>query len=277
MIKSFKVIINLLVFYTLLLIITSCGNTKEISYFQRTPDGRDTIRVAPNYVVKIAPGDILDVYITSLSSAASSFFNPYANGNIPQDQTTIGGGSFDASSSTRLAQQGTPGHLVDQAGMIEIPIIGQIKAAGYSTMELRNIIRDKLGKLLKGPIVDVRLLNFKISVTGEVNRPASYVIPNEQVTLPEALTMAGDLTIYGKRTNVMVIRDVNGLKEFGNVDITRRDFFNSPYYYLHPNDIVYVEPIKTRGLQTDRTNAILPVLFSAVSLLVVIVTNIHFK
>jgi polysaccharide export outer membrane protein len=105
---------------------------------------------------------------------------------------------------------------------------------------------------------------------GEVLRPSVYVIPNETITLPEALGLAGDMTIYGKRENVLVIRDENGKKVFGHVDLTTRDVYKSPYYYLHENDIVYVEPGKGRIAQTDKIYQLLPVVLSALSLISVI-------
>ncbi len=250
-----------------LFVISSCGNRKDITYFQRTPGQRDSVAVTPLYVARIEPGDILSIPITSLSPAASSFFNPYAGANSPDEATT--GTTYDASSATRLARDGAPGYLVDQDGLIEMPLLGQIKAAGLSTIELRNVIREKLKKYTKDPTVSVRLLNFKISVLGEVNRPSSYVIPNEQITLPDAIALAGDLTIYGKRNNILVVREEHGIKEFGHVDLTNRDVFSSPYYYLHPNDIVYVEPVKARSAATNQANIYLPVVFSALSLLIV--------
>lgn len=251
-------------------LLSSCGNPKYITYFQKTPGERDSINLPAAYIVKIQPGDILSIYVTSLNPAASSFFNPYAGGNISQDPATAVGTNFDANSAVRLARNGAAGYIVDEEGMVEIPLIGTLKLSGLSTSQARNLIKGKLTNLLKEPIVNVQLLNFKISVLGEVNRPSSYVIPNERISLPDALTMAGDLTIYGKRTNIMVIREEMGVKQFANVDLTSREIFTSPYYYLHPNDIVYVEPVKARSAQTDRTNSILPIVFSGLSLLIVV-------
>lgn len=256
--------------FLFVLIFFSCGNPKTITYFQKQPGQSDTINLPVSYIVKIQPGDILSIYVTSLNPAASSFFNPYAGGNTSQDPATAVGTNFDANSAVRLARNGAAGYIVDEEGMVEIPLIGQLKLQGLSTSQARSLIRSKLTNYLKEPIVNVQLLNFKISVLGEVNRPSSYVIPNERISLPDALTMAGDLTIYGKRTNVMVIRENMGVKEFANVDLTNRDVFTSPYYYLHPNDIVYVEPVKARSAETNRTNAILPILFSGLSLLIVV-------
>jgi polysaccharide export outer membrane protein len=261
----------------LIIIFSSCGSQKDVTYFQRTPGEHDTIPLPKMYVIKIQPGDILSIPVNSLNPAASSFFNPYAGGNTSQDAPTAVGTDYDANSAVRLARNGAPGYIVDQNGMISFPLIGKIRVEGMSTSDLRDTLTKKLKSYLKEPTVSVQLLNFKVSITGEVNRPSSYVIPNELISLPDALTMAGDLTIYGRRTNIMVIREVNGEKVFAHVDLTNREIFSSPYYYLHPNDIVYVEPIKAKSAQTSQTNYLLPVIFSGLSLIIVLLTNVKFK
>jgi polysaccharide export outer membrane protein len=140
---------------------------------------------------------------------------------------------------------------------------------GLTTSEARDTIKNKLKvTYLKEPTVSVRFLNYKISVMGEVARPSVYVIPNEKVTLPEALSMAGDLTIYAKRENVLIIRDnAEGKKEFGRVNLNNRDVFTSPYYYLHSGDVIYVEQGKAKAAQNDQAYRILPILLSAVTVI----------
>ena len=169
-----------------------------------------------------------------------------------------------------LIQATAPGYLVDVTGAIELPLIGTLNVGGLTTMEAKELIKKKVADYLKEPTVNVRFLNYKVSVLGEVLHPSVYVIPNETITLPEALGLAGDMTIYGKRENVLVIRDENGKKIFGRVNLTTRDVYNSPYYYLHENDIVYVEPGKGRIAQTDKIYQLLPVVLSALSLISVI-------
>jgi len=112
---------------------------------------------------------------------------------------------------------------------------------------------------------------------GEVTKPSVYVIPNERITLPEAISMAGDLTIFGRRDNVLIMRDIDGKKEFGRINLNSREIYNSPYYYLHNNDVIYVEPGKGRRAQSDRIYQILPVLLSGLSLLTVIISYAHVK
>lgn len=257
----------------LLSIFSSCVSRKDIAYFQKTGvETRDTITLAQLYTPKIQPDDILSIYVNSLNPAASSFFNPYASGVSTQpDESALIGSDYNASAATRTAQTTAPGFRVDEMGMIEIPLIGRLKVEGLTTSQARDTIRRRLKPFLKEPTVNVRFLNFKISVMGEVNRPSTYLVPNERLTLPEALTMAGDLTIYGRRNNIMIMRETNGQKEFGTVDLTKRDLFKSPYYYLHPNDVIYVEPSKGRNAQSDRTYTNISMAFSAISIIVLLI------
>ncbi|MDB5087660.1 MAG: Polysaccharide biosynthesis/export protein [Mucilaginibacter sp.] len=265
--------LKIFLFLAYIITITSCVNQKQIAYFQKGVNQPDTIAVAKAYVPKIQPGDILDIKIGSLNPVASSFFNPYSTVPVTSDNASGSGNSIGAlSSGAGSVQPVAPGFLVDSAGTIELPLIGLLKVAGLNTSEARDLIKDRLAnKYLKEPTVNVRFLNYKISVMGEVARPSVYTVPNERITLPEALSMAGDMTIFGKRENVLVIRDENGKKEFGRVNLTSREVYTSPYYYLHANDIVYVEPGKGRVAQTDKVYQILPVALSALSLISIII------
>ncbi len=258
-----KQYLKIFLFLSFLFVITSCVNQKQIAYFQKGANQSDTIAIAKAYVPKIQPGDILAITVGSLNPLASSFFNPYSTTPVGSDNST-GAASVSAQSSA-------PGFLVDSAGTIELPLVGTVKIAGLNTSSARDTIKRRLKFWLKEPTVNVRFLNYKISVMGEVARPSVYIIPNERITIPEALSMAGDITIFGKRENVLVIRDDNGKKIFGRVNLTSREVYSSPYYYLHANDIVYVEPGKGKVAQTDKIYQILPVILSALSLISIIV------
>ena len=254
---------------------SSCVQQKQIAYFQKSLGQSDTLAVAKAYVPRIQPGDILSIPIGSLNPAATSFFNPYSNVPVTGDNgvapSAMSGTAAAPTSSPSFVQSSAPGYLVDANGNIEMPLVGTVKVAGLTTIAAKDTIRSRVKLYLKEPTVSVRLLNYKISVLGEVQRPSVYVIPNETITLPEALGLAGDMTIFGKRENVLVIRDNNGKKEFGRIDLNSRDVFSSPYYYLHANDVVYVEPSKGRIAQTDKTYQILPIVISALSFISIIV------
>lgn len=243
---------------------SSCVSTKDVTYFQSALPEKDieTFQISNQYIAKIQEGDIISVIVSSLSPEASAMFNPVMSIPTPVQNTQ----------TNNLPPAN--GYLIDQNGNIKLPLVGELKIAGLSTKEATDIITQKLDKYLQQPTVNLRILNYKVSVMGEVNRPSVYTIPNEKITLPEALSLAGDLTIYGKRNNIMVIRENEGRREFARVDLTKRDLFTSPYYYLHPNDIVYVEPTKGKVTSSDRTIQLAPIVMSGLSLLVLIITNV---
>lgn len=249
---------NIFLFLAFIITITSCVNKKQVAYFQKGNNPHDTVNSIQAYVPKIQPGDILGIPVASLSTTASGFFNPYSSG---------GGGDATASAGGASVQTSAPGYLVDSAGTIEFPLIGSIKIAGLNTSQARDLIRSRLTTYLKEPTVNVRFLNYKISVMGEVTHPSVYVIPNERITLTEALSMAGDLTIYGKRNDILVIRDLDGKKEFGKVNLNSRELFNSPYYYLHSGDVVYVEPGKGKIAGSDEAFKIIPIVLTSLSVI----------
>jgi len=258
-------------FFIALFSLSSCVQQKQIAYFQKAINQSDTIAVAKVYVPKIQPGDILDIKVGSLNPVASSFFNPFSTLPVTPDNSSSTQSPGSANVAPALTQTTAHGFLVDAGGEIEYPILGTIKIAGLTTSQARDTLKNRLKLYVKVPTVSVRFLNYKISVMGEVARPSVYVIPNETITLPEALSLAGDMTIFGKRENVLVIRDVNGKKEFGRVNLNTREVYSSPYYYLHANDVVYVEPGKGRIAESDKTYQVLPIILSALSLISIIV------
>ncbi|MDB5241221.1 MAG: sugar transporter [Spirosoma sp.] len=249
--------------------LASCVQTKQLAYFQGQSSPMDTLTVASRYVPTIQPGDVLSVQVSSLNPEASSFFNPYMalaiadRGAMPTTPTM----------ATPLPAQN--GYLVDNAGTIELPVLGKVNVVGQTASQVKEHLRESLKEYLKEPTVNIRNLNFRISVMGEVLRPSLFTIPNEQITLLEALSLAGDVTIYGRRENVLLIREENGKRTFNRVDLTRRDLFSSPYYYLHPNDVVYVEPGKAKAATADRTNQLLPIALSALSFVAIIFSRFY--
>ncbi|GAB4033268.1 hypothetical protein GCM10028809_34300 [Spirosoma gilvum] len=159
-------------------------------------------------------------------------------------------------------------------GNVEIPLVGKAKVAGMTLEEAGVFIKEKLSKYLKEPTVNVRQLNHKFTILGEVNRPGVYNLLDNHTTLPSIIGMAGDLTVYGRRTNVMLIRTTNEKREVFRVDLTSRQILDSPFYYIRNNDIIYVEPLPGRVTSTDRTVQLLPIFLGVTSTLLVIVNLI---
>lgn len=248
--------------------LSSCVSSKELVLYQNSGVGTDTIAILPRYIPTIKAGDVLSVQVSSLSPEASAFFNPYSmitmaeRSGMPQQVTP----------TTPMAY--TPGYLVNEDGQIELPLAGRLSVQGLTNTQAAAKIKQKLLEYLKEPTVNVRNMNFQISISGEVARPSLFSIQNEQISLPAALGLAGDITIFGKRNNILVIREENGQRTFNRVDLTKRDLFKSPYYYLHPNDIVYVEPNKARVANADRTYQLLPIFLSALSLITIVVSRL---
>ena len=246
-----------------IVLFSSCINTRKANYFSLQSDSTVISNVLPP-VSLIENNDILSISVSSANAASAIPFND------PNKTTAV-------SSSVNGVQQPSSGYLVNTDGNIQFPVIGNIKAKGLTTMQLKDQLTKNLvdGKLLVDPVVTVRQLNFRVSVLGEVNRPSVINVPNEQITLLEALGYAGDITIYGKKDNVLVIRQESGKKVIKRLNLNSNELFSSPYYYLKSSDIVYVETGKSRIFGTSSASQILPIVLGALSLAVIIITNIR--
>ena len=237
---------------------TACTSTKKIIYLQDVVPLKQQ-EIEQKYEVIIHGDDLLAIMVNSRDPELALPFN------MPMVSYQLG--------SNAGGQQRVLGYLVDTNGNIDFPILGEIHVEGLTRMQLTELIKNKLieGDLIKDPIVTVQFLNFKISVMGEVGRPGSFTISGDRITLLEALSMAGDLTIYGRRDRVGVIRENNGKRTILFHDLRSVDIFNSPCYYLQQNDIVYVEPNKAKSGQSSiNQNNSIGVWVSVISLLTTI-------
>jgi polysaccharide export outer membrane protein len=240
----------------------SCTTSRKTVYFI---DQKDAILKSNNLSTKniIQPNDILSIAVTSLNNASTEVFNKPNN-------------SFVSTSSVTGANLQSPGYLVNDEGTIQFPVIGTMKITGLTTNELRLKLTKELldRKLLVDPIVIVRQLNFKVSVLGEVSRPSVVNVPNEKISLLEALGLAGDITIYGRKDNVMVIREEDGVKKIKRLNLNSNEIFSSEYYYLKSNDIVYVEANKAKVASSTRSSTLIPIVLSALSFGAIIIDRI---
>ena len=209
-----------------ILFLASCASKKDIVYFQNASD-YETIKSNNSHTNKFKIDDVLSIHISTLDPEASLPFNLFKGseeGGIAPEQVD---------------------YIIDKNGEIEFPVLGAVKIAGLSPEETKVLLKQKLSDYLVNPIINIRLKNFTVTVLGEVNRPGTYAVLGEQITVLEAIGLANDLTIKGKRENVMVIRDFNGTKVYNRLDLTKKETLNSPVYYLTQNDVVYVEPNKS--------------------------------
>jgi polysaccharide export outer membrane protein len=218
----------------LVLFLFSCASRKDIVYYQGI-EGIAAAEKSDSYEIKIQPDDLLMIIVSAEDPEIALPFNLAS-------VSTQNPGKLDAASGQQTMQL----YLVDANGTIDFPIIGKLKISGMTRSEVLQMLQQKIGVYVKNPIINLRVMNFKVSVQGEVNVPGTFPVASDRITLIEALTMAKDLTIYGKRDNILIIREIDGVKSYNRVDITKAEFINSPFYYLAQNDVVYVEPNKTK-------------------------------
>lgn len=247
-------------FMMLLLSLFSCSSQQKIAYLQ---DVYGDTKQSPEelYDARIKPKDLLTITVNTFDKEASLPFNlvyPTGSANV-----------VNGTSNETAIQK----YLVDNEGYIDFPVLGKIKVADLTKNEVESSIKEKLKPYLKEtPVVIVRMVNYKISVIGEVNKPNTYTITNEKVNVLEALALAGDLTIYGKRDNVKLMRESSdGKRVVITLDLTDKNLINSPYFYLQQNDVLYVEPNKTK-MRNSRYSALTGQVLSGVSVLVSVVS-----
>ena len=258
--KSFTLI-------ALALMLISCGASKsEIVYFQGLNQKGEILNSAEVRNLMIKSNDQLSITVAAAEPSAAAPFNLTVMGMNNQGAALGGGVQFGGS------QQMLQSYLVDTEGNIEFPILGTIQAAGLSRQELQGLLKTKISEYVQDPIVNVRILNFQISILGEVRSPGTYEIYDEYLTLPQALGLAGDLTIYAERSNVLVIRQENDKKVYEYLDLRDPSILNSNYYTLQQNDVVYVEPKSNyiNSAYTRNSQVYISVLSALISLSILI-------
>ena len=241
------------------MILSSCGSPKNVAYLQNS-DYIDFNRSEYLYDARIMPKDVLTITVSTVNPEAVAPYNLIVRNTLTSTSSTIG--TSNGSLQT---------YLVSNNGTIEFPVLGTLEVGGLSKTQCEQMIHDKLRPYLnaaENPVVTVRMSNYKISVLGEVARPGMFTIGNEKINILEALAQAGDLTIYGVRDNVKLIREnANGKKEIHTLNLNDANIISSPYYYLQQNDIVYVEPNKVKA-QNSTVGQTTTLWISATSILI---------
>lgn len=224
------------------ILLSGCTMRKNIPYFKGLESSNDETSVVQNEAV-IHNDDVLTITVSALDPIAVAPFNlPIVSYSSPGSESIY---------STPAMQP----YLVDVNGEITFPIIGKIKVGGLKKSEAAELIKRRLEPYLKDPIVNIQFRNYKITVLGDVNRPGSYTIPNERISILEALGLAGDISIYGRRDNVLLIREIEGgKKEYVRINLNDTAILSSPYYYLQQNDVLYIQPNNTRVTAASSAN-----------------------
>ena len=249
-----------------LIAIASCTSYKQVPYLQNSEEV-DTTIVSELYDARIQPKDMLTITVSSEKPEAAIPFNL----TVPTTMySSNGGGNGNRSLSSQPMLQT---YLVDNDGYIDFPILGKLQVEGMTKGELEEYIKGRIkSNFTTAPIVTVRMSNYKVTIIGEVNSPGVKSIANEKVNVFEALAMAGDLTLFGKRDNVKLVREnTDGTKSIIPIDLNDANLIYSPYYYLQQNDILYVEPNKAKARGAD-ISSMTSLWFSATSLLMAVIT-----
>ena len=234
--KSFIIIFSFVLFF-----LSSCTSKKKLDYLQNIESVALEASMK-NAKSTIQPNDHLVIMVTAKDMDVVKPFNQnFSSGQILQYSLPSNNAPAQGQTSTS-----GPTYMVDSQGNIEFPVIGKINTENKTTEELRDILKKEISKYVVNPQVSVRNTNYKITVLGEVNRPGTYNIPDAQTTLLEVLGLAGDLSIYGNREDILVLRNIDGTMTKERIDLTKADFINSPFFYLKQNDVIIVSPNETK-------------------------------
>jgi len=226
--KQIRLIFQRLLLILIIVVISSCTSSKEIIYFQDEPiNNLETINLTSDIVYK--PNDLITINVSALDPETVKPFN------LPVITNSIS--SLRPEGDIKMQT-----YIVDINGNIEFPVLGSIKVGELTRIQATLMLKERISEYVTDPIINIRLTNFTVTVLGEVNKPGSYTIEDEKISLLEAIGLAGDLTIHGKRENVFLIREKNGVKRFTKFDLTSINVLNSPSFYLEQNDVVYIEP-----------------------------------
>lgn len=245
-----------------IMIITSCADNRNLVYFsdlknQNTDSYTNINKALVQSEPKIQPNDLLNIRVTTLSPESNALFNNNITANM------------NISNNTEPVRVG---YRVDKDGNISFPVIGQVKLGELTVDQAQDLITKKLEVYTKGPVVNIDFLNFKVTVIGEVNKPGTFTVDDENISLLGALGLAGDMTPYAKRDNVLIVRESNGVRTTERINLNKSELFDSKYYYLKQNDVVYVEPDKGRLAQSSANNRFIPILSASVAIVAVLLS-----
>jgi polysaccharide export outer membrane protein len=247
--------LHLLLFIVSLYLLTGCANTKRLTYFNDIEKANGEATDNRIQSLKVQPGDVLQITITTIDKDISMILNP----------VSIGGTT--AASSSMIDQ----GYLVDSTGYVGLPMIGKVYVKDKTTTEINTLVAQELDKTIRNAFVSTRIANFRISVLGDVARPGSFKIPAERASVLEALSMAGDVNNTAIRDDIMIIRETDGIKKYVSLNLNDSKVFSSPYYYLNNNDVVYVKPGKNKAFTNSTFLQFLPAAIGALSLITTLI------
>lgn len=257
--------IRLSIFITVAILVSSCRAGKELALFQDLNAEDNTgqtqeVRAAAFDPLRLQTDDQLQIVISSISPEASQLFNLM--------------GSAVVTGNNNLTQNMQSVYTVSPTGNITVPVVGEVKVTGLTTDEAKDEIKKAVSEYLKDAVISVSLINFRVTVMGEVLRPSTFQVAGEKINVLQAIGMAGDMTVFAKRSNVKVIRKAGDKVEVAHLNLNNSSAMRSPFYNLRQNDIVLVEPGKRKGLQAEGLNIIVPAITSVISLAIVALSRL---
>jgi len=261
---------NSIFIFFIIVVFSSCTSYKSVPYFQDLKQDSISSEIITNYTpLTIQPGDMLRIHVTSLNAQADAVFNynlepPNMVNNMPD--INVNG------NENRNERVAVVAYTIDHDGYLHLPTIDPIKVAGLNVDETTKLLESKLQLVLTQPTVSIRIVNLKVSVLGDVQKPNTYTFQDEKLTLNEALAYAGDLNTTGVRNNILLIREVDGRRVYIPIDLTSKKVFTSSYYYLKNNDIIYVKPNKEKVSSSDTALQRISLVISALSILAIFIS-----
>lgn len=254
-----------LLFLILLPLFFSCNSSRDLVYFSdfesKSVYTEKIMNKAPEPVFQ--SGDLLSIKVTSQNPKADVFYN---KGTLTN--------SMEALEAGGKATTTDDGYLVDAEGNIEFPSLGYVKIAGLTKKQAKEKLSKALETYLTDPVLNIRYLNFKVTVVGEVNNPSTFNVPSEKINIIQALGMAGDMTPYGKRNNVLLIKETDDTRRLVRVNLNDKELLSSRYFYLQPNDVIYVEPVPSKKDQASLARNNISIILSVISVVTLLVLNI---
>jgi polysaccharide export outer membrane protein len=247
---------HLLFFIVSLCILTGCISTKKLTYFNDIEKASGTEATNRLQSLKVQPGDVLQITITTIDKDISLILNPAATG-----------GTAAAAASSMIDQ----GYIVDSAGYVGLPMIGKVYVKEKTTSEINTLVSLELDKTIRNAFVSTRIANFRISVLGDVAHPGSFKVPAERASILDALSMAGDMNSTAIRDDIMIIREVDGQRKYATLNLNDSKTLSSPYYYLNNNDVIYVKPGKNKAFTSSTFLQLLPAAIGALSLITTLI------
>ena len=249
--------------YLSILLLFSCSQRNLVYFSDINTDTDFSVPVGQITEPTIQENDLLSITVSSLNPESNLLFN--VGVLVPSGDRA----------NTVVANPINENYLVDKQGYINYPVIGKIQLKGLNKQQATDKMTQLVSDYVKDPIINIRFTNFKVTVIGEVQNPNSFIIPTEKVTILEAIGLAGDLTVYGKRENVLLIREKEGLRTAIRLNLNDKNLLASPYFFLQQNDVIYIEPYKTKAIQADSNPRTFAIVSSALSLLIVAIVNLR--